>query len=291
MIDSFLISAGGFSARILRMGAQLCSFQDAEGREYIWQADPAFWGAHAPILFPITGRLKNGQYFYEGKTYQMQPHGFAKTKNFALEKQSESSVCLVLDADEQTRACYPFDFRLYCRFLLDEKGLRIRREVENAGRKTMYFSIGEHLGFNIRPFGASLEECALFFPQKQVADNWCLTPDGLLSHREPYLKKQSDIALDRTVFQAYNSLVLQGLDAPWAVLRNRNGSKGLRVGIQDFPVLVLWTAAKGGDFLCIEPWYGLPDLSSGSGQLQDKPCILRLEPGMSFAYQIHVEIE
>lgn len=291
MLDSFFIRNRGFSARILRMGAQLCSFQDAEGCEYIWQADPAFWGAHAPTLFPITGRLKDGQYSYEGQTYQMKPHGFARITNFVLEEHSESSVCLVLDADEQTRACYPFDFRFRCRFSLDEKGLCIQREVENVGKNAMYFSLGEHLGFNTHPFGASLEECALFFPRQQVADNWRLTPQGLLSHQENYLKNQSSIPLDRKVFQAYDSLVLQGLDAPWAALQNKNGGKGLRVGIQGFPVLVLWTAAKGGDFLCIEPWYGLPDPSSGSGQLQDKPGIVRLEPGLSFSYQIYVEIE
>lgn len=28
------------------------------GIEYIWQADPNYWQRHAPILFPIVGKLK-----------------------------------------------------------------------------------------------------------------------------------------------------------------------------------------------------------------------------------------
>ena len=44
------ISAGRVSARIDSMGAQLTSLS-LDGREYLWQADPAWWGKHAPILF------------------------------------------------------------------------------------------------------------------------------------------------------------------------------------------------------------------------------------------------
>ena len=40
------------------MGAQLTSLA-LNGNEYLWQGDPAFWGKHAPILFPIVGSLRN----------------------------------------------------------------------------------------------------------------------------------------------------------------------------------------------------------------------------------------
>ena len=46
------------------LGAQLCSVKAPCGREYIWQADPAIWGRHAPLLFPVIGRLQGGQYSY-----------------------------------------------------------------------------------------------------------------------------------------------------------------------------------------------------------------------------------
>ena len=40
-------------------GAELSSIQKkATNTEYLWQADPAYWGRHAPVLFPIVGRLK-----------------------------------------------------------------------------------------------------------------------------------------------------------------------------------------------------------------------------------------
>ena len=59
-------------------GAEIQSVKDVNsGREYIWQADPKIWGRHAPVLFPVVGRLKDDQYTYDGKTYHMGQHGFA----------------------------------------------------------------------------------------------------------------------------------------------------------------------------------------------------------------------
>ena len=48
------IKRGGLTAAIDSMGAQLTSLA-LNGNEYLWQGDPAFWGKHAPILFPIVG--------------------------------------------------------------------------------------------------------------------------------------------------------------------------------------------------------------------------------------------
>ena len=54
------IKRGGLTAAIDSMGAQLTSLA-LNGNEYLWQGDPAFWGKHAPILFPIVGSLRNNK--------------------------------------------------------------------------------------------------------------------------------------------------------------------------------------------------------------------------------------
>lgn len=51
-------------------GAELQSLI-ANGKEYLWQGDPAFWGRRAPILFPIVGRLADDTLRIEGKKYTM----------------------------------------------------------------------------------------------------------------------------------------------------------------------------------------------------------------------------
>ena len=39
------------------------------GAELLWQADPAVWKRHAPILFPYTGKLTGGKMLAKGVEY------------------------------------------------------------------------------------------------------------------------------------------------------------------------------------------------------------------------------
>ena len=49
-----------FAITINTLGAELKSVKHQQlGIEYMWRADPQFWGRTSPILFPIVGRLSN----------------------------------------------------------------------------------------------------------------------------------------------------------------------------------------------------------------------------------------
>ncbi|MDU1804640.1 MAG: aldose 1-epimerase family protein, partial [Bradyrhizobium sp.] len=75
--DLHTISAGGVTASIKAVGAELCSLKTTAGLELLWQAGPA-WPRHAPWLFPIVGRLKDDQLRHRGRTYPMTQYGFAR---------------------------------------------------------------------------------------------------------------------------------------------------------------------------------------------------------------------
>ena len=60
------------------LGAEAVSLKNAAGEELLWQADPAVWKRHAPILFPWTGKLPGGTFTHGGKTYKGGQHGFAR---------------------------------------------------------------------------------------------------------------------------------------------------------------------------------------------------------------------
>ena len=54
-------------------GAELCSiFDKVHNREVIWQADPAYWKRHAPVLFPNVGRHFEDHYRINGVEYTLQ---------------------------------------------------------------------------------------------------------------------------------------------------------------------------------------------------------------------------
>ena len=47
------------TAEISSLGAELISVKDGAGYEYIWQGED--WNGHAPVLFPLCGRINGGR--------------------------------------------------------------------------------------------------------------------------------------------------------------------------------------------------------------------------------------
>src|ERR671939_515263 len=104
--DVHTLRSGRLSATVKAHGAELCSLKDAGGIEFVWQAGPQ-WPRHAPLLFPIVGRLANDELRHRGKTYRMTQHGFARDSRFAWAERGASRCALVLEDSETTRALYP----------------------------------------------------------------------------------------------------------------------------------------------------------------------------------------
>ena len=82
MIMLYTISSDKLKAKISDDGAELCSLTDYNGTEYIWQADPAIWKRHAPILFPFICNTASKKYTVNGSEYALSNHGFARDSVF-----------------------------------------------------------------------------------------------------------------------------------------------------------------------------------------------------------------
>ena len=84
-------------------GAELMSIKTVkDDLEYLWQADPKVWGRHAPILFPMVGKLKEDETIIEGETYSMSQHGFARDLEFQIIGKTAESVSYELSYNEET---------------------------------------------------------------------------------------------------------------------------------------------------------------------------------------------
>ena len=95
-------------------GAELCEIYDKENsRQVLWQADPAYWKRHAPVLFPNVGRYYKDRCQINGKTYCCGQHGFARDMDFVCTEESNVSVTHCLTSSDATREFYPFTFELY----------------------------------------------------------------------------------------------------------------------------------------------------------------------------------
>ena len=271
------------SVTVKRHGAELCGLRAADDTEYLWQADPVVWPRHAPLLFPIVGKLVQGRYLYDGKKYEITtPHGFARDTDFELVAATESTLSYRLQATTETRKQYPFDFTLLRHYRLLEAGVEITTEVTNPGALVMPFSIGEHPAFSLKwGAGDKVEDYALQFekPERLVAH--LLDANGLLSDQsERLLSNQRVLPLRSDLFDR-DVLIFLKLNSRSISLCSRRHARRVTVEFSGYPNLGIW-AKPGAPFVCIEPWYGYADPATHNGELLHKPGIILLEPGKTF---------
>ena len=137
------------SVVVAEKGAELQSIKDANGKEYLWQADPKYWPRHSPILFPIVCSVNNDTYCVDGKEYHLPRHGFARDTDFTLISQSERKVTFALESNEETKKVYPYDFTLSVSYVLDDNKIGVIWHVHNTDQREIHFQIGGHPAFNV----------------------------------------------------------------------------------------------------------------------------------------------
>lgn len=255
------------------------------GEEMLWQADPAVWNRHAPILFPYCGRLKGGAFTHNGVSYEGGQHGFARDMEHALVEQSGDSVTLCLEANVLTMEKFPFAFKLFSTFRLEGVTVHHDIRVENDGGEVMPFAFGYHPAF-LCPFDAAhkAEDYVLRFDTPQ-------TPtvietgedDGLVTGAtRVYFESETDIPLHDGMFD-HDSTCFSRLTAGSLSIVEKETGRRVSVGIEGYPYVLIWSAKGPVRYVCIEPWNGLPDARTASGIWEEKPDTVRLAPGESWS--------
>jgi len=264
-------------------GAELQSiFHKGYQTEYMWNGDPAFWGKHSPLLFPIVGTLRDNTYLYNGKPYQLSRHGFARDREFTVETQSADAITFLLRSDEASLKVFPFAFELRVSYRIDAAGLVTTYQVTNPDTTPLYFSVGGHPAFNV-PLapGTAYTDYYLEFDSTELAPRWPISKDGLIEREPlPLLNSSRTLPLTKKLF-AKDALVFKGLHSSSVSLRSDRTPRGLRLQFPGFPFLGIW-AAPGADFVCIEPWCGIADSVDSNQQWTEKEGINRLDGGGRF---------
>lgn len=245
-----------------------------DGREMMWEGNPEFWGRTSPVLFPFVGGVSNKEYRFEGRSYTIGQHGFARDMDFNLESETENEIWFKLSETEETLKVYPFRFVLRIGYRLEEKTIRVMWEVFNPDDNEMYFSIGAHPAFAIPtlqghtlrlydPEGKPLK-C---FSNRIFGDGGCVTnrvetietPDGYLPLSEELFDGDALVIEKRQVGR------VELLDAS-----DLSSSSLVSVAFEA-PLVGIWSPPhKNAPFVCIEPWYGRCDAEDFDGELQDR---------------------
>ena len=274
------------SVTIAAHGAELSSIYDkANDRELVWQADPAFWNRHAPVLFPNVGKYYVGQFTYNGTDYPMWQNGFARDTEFEQAASGENFVTYRLCADEESKKVYPFDFVLEITHRLNGYRLTVEWNVKNTDNKEMYFTIGGHPAFNVNVLpDTDFEDYSLVFKEGTEKLSYVLldAESGTAIGDKVYELELTDskYALKKDMFDK-DALVFDGGQIEWAALALPDGKPYIALESKGFPNFGIWSK-PGAPYVCLEPWCGRCDNKGFEGEISEKPGIIALKAGETF---------
>lgn len=284
---NYTISNGKYTATVSDAGAELISLK-LDGFELMWQNSGAFWDKHAPLLFPVCGRLKDSKYTLGGKEYNMSTHGFISSSRFELVYRDETKLRLEKRSDAETKKVYPFDFVFTAEYELTGETVKASFTVKNESGEKMPYMFGWHPGFSYSEEVSVLEDLTLDFGKPSLLyhslQNGCFinpTPkrveikDGKYKVDTDYLYKTDTIIFSDTKEKMTLSSDKGNYRFDFSFSKN-------------LPYFCIWKAPDDkARFICLEPWSSLPG-DGDSPENFDERAMLRLLPkeSESFVYEM-----
>ncbi|HEY1039911.1 MAG TPA: aldose 1-epimerase family protein [Bacteroidia bacterium] len=271
----YILENDSYKVSISALGAELTSvYSKKMKKELLWQADKNIWARHAPVLFPIVGKLKNNTYTFEGKEYHLPQHGFARDKEFKLSVQTETTVELELRNTEETQLIYPFSFRLIICYELANGLIKCTYKVLNTDNKEIFFSIGAHPGFICPMYeNETLNNYRIEFQEKEVSERRLLSEGLCTDDHEKVFEEPGILSLSSSLFDK-DALVFDDLRS--TSLRLVSDKYCLSFNWFNMPYFGIWAKKDAEKFICIEPWSGIADSVNATGNLAKKEGIIKL---------------
>jgi len=286
MNNHFTIQSEALSVTISLKGAELISVKDKQtGFEFLWDANPSVWNRHAPVLFPIVGKLNNNTIKINGKQYEMNQHGFARDLVFEPIEVYGDLLKFMLESNDVSIAKYPYQFRFFITYQLTGNSLKVSYSVYNLNEENFYFSVGAHPGFKL-----PIPQLEHYFIEFEKPENLVrhLLSDGLLNGKTEIIGlSQSILPLSNELFLK-DAVVLKNLNSSWLKLVQTENNYAIKLNFEGFPFIGIWTKAAQEAFICLEPWQGIADNIGFDGEISDKEGIqcVAANDALSFDYEL-----
>lgn len=177
-----------------------------------WETNPVPTRNGHPILFPFPGRMRDGKFTCEGKTYQLPLndstkthaiHGFTPRNPWRATDDNGDDQWAFVRGEFNLRkdlpaavGQWPSEFDLSVTYRLFKDRLRVDTTVENVGKGVMPFGLGFHPYFRLPGATGDVGEHIL---QANVSEVWEVTPDNMPTGMRPDVPDDLSFAFPREV--------------------------------------------------------------------------------------------
>lgn len=277
-----------------KYGAELVSFK-INGEEKVHQGEncidengKVYWKRHWPVLFPNVGKCKKNQTIMNGRTYEVQQHGFVRDMEFEPLTKLDNFHSYIFRSNKKLIDKYPYEFSLTVTYRTDENKLTTIYKVINEGDTDMPFGIGGHPAFKIDREQLDKGNYYLEFEEDEEKIHFLYLVDGLIGteYAKNIIVNKRVIPLNANSF-INDAIIMKGLKSNKVSLKKAEKTI-LTMEFTGFPYLAVWTKPKA-PFICIEPWMTTADNVNGSGVFRQKTDILLLPPKQEYECKYTVE--
>lgn len=239
-------------------------------------------GGQGDVLVPFPGRIKQGQYSFQGKSYTLEKndkegpnaiHGFLRSQTFDVVSQKDSSAIFRFEmrADDFAPRGYPFSLSVTISYELEASGLKTSYSIQNSGDSDAPVAIGFHPYFCAA--SGDLASWSAKIPAHKFIEFETLVPTGRVL---PVEGTALDFRTNRTLGdQAYNACLAQlerdERGFAHATLSSVDGKSSVRLTLdQTFDYIVIYTgdaiaAPHARQAFAIEPMTCAPDAFNHEG--------------------------
>lgn len=294
-----------FKAEINSFGAEIQHFiKKDDGTELIWNGDTSVWKNHAPLLFPFVARCLGGYFMIDGKKCEYtRNHGFARDLDTKVILQEPGKVAFELTESEDTTYRFPFKFSLITEYEVTDEGLNWKMTVKNTDTKPFRFGIGTHTAFtcprNTDAEGTEISDYVVEFEGHEAltgvkcnADGYIVTEaDGKTPATFAYNEAEKGF-IPLTVAGFGNGHLFGNFKSEWVGLRNKKNNSLISISSKGFPYCMIWQNTAGApQFVCIEPWHGLPDTENTDHIWENKIGLNEVKPGECFVSEQNIKVK
>lgn len=254
-------------------GSMHSLFYKPAGEERLWQGGDA-WRSRDVVIFPIVGHA--APFEVCGKSYELKSHGLARYAVLEVRERGDGFICLGFSSSAESRESYPYDFDFSVSYRLEGNSVKVAYFVRSKGG-VMPFYVGGHPGM-YAPGGSAVieferEEHPVIYPLEGGAAAM------------PCLKR---FVADKAFFKECKTFQLGSLSGGAIYARTQDGYTYTYKS--DCPLFAFWSNEEGGDYICVEPWWGINDNPAFPREFTLKPFVnFDRGEGSSFCYTLSVE--
>lgn len=257
---------------INEIGACLTSILSIKrNKELLYQVEEGSWGFQDVVLFPLIGK---GEYEFNNTHYSFPlRHGLVRDKKFKVIDKSSIVLTLRYESTTEDLAFYPFKFTFDITYMLLKNKIVVRTKVyndnDNKKDNPLIYSYGSHTGLKASSTSGSI---LLSNQENKDIAFYPLDKNGLIDVDHPlnFLELNNNdvnLSLNKETFKKYDTLVFKN-NSSEVIL-----DSGLNYKVKysfNAPLYAIWSNKDKGEFVCIEPWWGISNYVNESSTIEDR---------------------